>query len=152
MGFWLNWSQAVHPRNLSADQAAALLRSIRPVTSVDAIRKALARDLVEDVQRLDRKLDANEADIVEAVTASGTTLTEIQGVGPITAAKIIGQSGLIGRFEDRGHYASYAGTAPIEASSGTVERHRLSRRGNRQLNSALHGVAITQMHPPRPRP
>ena len=77
-------------------------------------------------------------------------MTEIPGVGPVTAAKIIGHSGLIGRFPDRGHYASYAGTAPIEASSGDVERHRLSRRGNRQLNSALHGVAITQMRHPGP--
>lgn len=77
-------------------------------------------------------------------------MTQIAGIGPITAARIIGHSGIIARFPDRGHYASYAGTAPIEASSGTVERHRLSRRGNRQLNSALHGVAITQMRHPGP--
>jgi hypothetical protein len=53
-------------------------------------------------------------------------------------------------FADRAHYASYAGVAPIEASSGQVQRHRLSRRGNRQLNSALHGVAITQQRHPGP--
>ncbi len=133
---------------LTADKAAAVLRRIRLVTDVDVIRKELARDLLEDVKRLDARLDANAARIAEAVTASGTTLTETPGIGPITAAKIIGHSGAIGRFPDRGHYASYAGTAPIEASSGDVQRHRLSRRGNRQLNSALHGVAITQMRHP----
>ncbi|MGD9525549.1 MAG: transposase [Dehalococcoidia bacterium] len=77
-------------------------------------------------------------------------MTEIPGVGAVTAAKIIGHTGIVGRFPTRGHYASYAGTAPIEASSGEVERHRLSRRGNRQLNSAIHGVAITQMRHPGP--
>jgi transposase len=140
------------PKNLDADHAAALLRSTRPSTAVDATRKALARDLVDDVRRIDRKLDANKADIVEAVKASGTTLTEIQGIAEITAAKILGQTGRIDRFEDRAHYASYAGVAPIEASSGAISRHRLSRRGNRQLNSAMHGIAITQAtHPGRGR-
>ena len=138
------------PQSLTAEKAAVILRRIRPVTDVDIIRKELARDLLDDVKRLDAKLASNQARIVEAVTASRTTLTEIPGIGPVTAAKIIGHTGMIGRFPDRGHYASYAGTAPIEASSGAVERHRLSRRGNRQLNSALHGVAITQMRHPGP--
>ncbi len=138
------------PQSLSADKAAAILRRVRPVTDVDAIRKELARDLLDDLKRLDTKLSANADRIAEAVTASGTGLTEIPGVGPITAARIIGHTGAIARFPTRGHYASYAGTAPIEASSGDVERHRLSRRGNRQLNSAIHGVAITQMRHPGP--
>jgi transposase len=140
------------PKNLDADRAAAMLRSTRPTSAVDQTRKALARDLLDDVRRLDRKLEDNQADIVEAVRASGTTLTEIPGVAEITAAKILGQTGHIDRFEDRAHYASYAGVAPIEASSGAVHRHRLSRRGNRQLNSAMHGIAITQAsHPGRGR-
>jgi transposase len=140
------------PKNLDADRAAALLRSARPTSAVDQTRKSLARDLLDDVRRLDRKLEDNRADIVEAVRASGTTLTEIQGVAEITAAKILGQTGRIDRFEDRAHYASYAGVAPLEASSGAVHRHRLSRRGNRQLNSAMHGIAVTQVsHPGRGR-
>ena len=136
------------PQSLSAERATAILRRIRPASDVDIIRKELARDLLEDLRRLDAKLAANSARIAEAVAAAGTTLTQIQGIGPITAARIISHSGNPARFATRGHYASYAGTAPIEASSGTVERHRLSRRGNRQLNSALHGVAITQMRHP----
>jgi transposase len=138
------------PQSLTADKAAVILRRIRPVSDVDDIRKELARELLEDIKRLDSRVVANAARIADAVAASGTTLTGISGIGPITAAKIIGHSGVIGRFPDRGHYASYAGTAPIEASSGDVQRHRLSRRGNRHLNSALHGVAITQMRHPGP--
>lgn len=133
------------PQQLSADRAAALLRRARPISDVDAIRKELAGDLLEDVRRLDRELAANAARIAQAVTATTTTLTGIQGVGPITAARILGHTGPVHRFTDRAHYASYAGVAPIEASSGQVQRHRLSRRGNRQLNSALHGIAITQI-------
>ncbi len=129
-----------------------MLRSTRPLTAVDTTREALARDLFDDVCRLDRKVDANETEIAEAVKASGTTLTQIQGIAEITAAKILGQTRRITRFEDRAHYASYAGVAPIEASSGAVSRHRLSRRGNRQLNSAMHGIAIAQAtHPGRGR-
>ena len=78
------------------------------------------------------------------VDASRTTLTEIFGVGPILAARIIGAVGEVRRFPSRGHVASYAGTAPLEASSGEVVRHRLSLAGNRKLNYALHMVATCQ--------
>jgi transposase len=76
--------------------------------------------------------------------ASGTTLTEIFGVGPILAAKIIGTVGSVVRFPTKAHFASYSGTAPVEASSGEVVRHRLSLAGNRHLNYALHMVATSQ--------
>jgi transposase len=75
----------------------------------------------------------------------GTTLTEIFGIGPILAAKIIGTVGSVARFPSRGHFASsYCGTAPVEASSGQAVRHRLSLAGNRHLNYALHMVAVCQ--------
>ncbi len=74
--------------------------------------------------------------------ASGTTLTEIFGVGPILAGRIIGTVGNVVRFPTKAHFASYSGTAPVEASSGEVVRHRLSLAGNRKLNYALHMVAI----------
>ncbi len=63
-----------------------------------------------------------------------TTLTKIFGVGPILAAKIVGIVGNVARFPSKAHFASYAGVAPIEASSGEVVRHRLSLAGNRRLN------------------
>jgi transposase len=78
------------------------------------------------------------------VAASGTTLTEIFGVGPILAAKIIGTVGDVARFPTKAHFASYSGTAPVVASSGEVVRHRLSLAGNRKLNNALHMVAVCQ--------
>jgi transposase len=76
--------------------------------------------------------------------ASGTTLTEIFGVGPILAAKIIETVGSVVRFPTKAHFASYSGTVPVEASSGEVVRHRLSLAGNRKLNNALHMVATCQ--------
>jgi transposase len=131
-------------KRLSVTQASALLVKIRPVTAVDTLRKRLARDLLADIKRLDTQLKVNHADIEAAVAATGTTLMSVPGIGVLTAAKILAQTGPVHRFANRSHFASYAGVAPIDASSGEVCRHRLSRRGNRQLNAALHTVAITQ--------
>ena len=96
------------------------------------------------MRRLDRKIADLSGCIEAEVEASGTTLTEIFGIGPILAAKIIGTVGSVARFPSRGHFASYSGTAPVEASSGEVVRHRLSLAGNRHLNYALHMVATSQ--------
>jgi transposase len=132
-------------RNLTATTAAGLLRTIRPMNSIDEQRKSLARDLVADLRQLDLTLERNAAQIDEAVTAHSSTLTEIHGIGLVLAAKIIGHTSAVARFPTRHHYASYCGTAPIEASSGELRRHRLSRAGNRQLNHALHLIAVCQM-------
>jgi transposase len=80
-----------------------------------------------------------------AVQASATTLTELYGVGPILACELIGYTGDVRRFTTRDRFASYAGVAPVELSSGGRIVHRLSRRGNRQLNHAIHKVAICQI-------
>ena len=133
------------PRRLRADRAARILAGIRPTSAIDVERKALARDLLAEVRRHDRELAEHLARIREAVAASGTTLTQLHGVGPIVAAYVLGYSGDIGRFPSAGHYARYNATAPIEASSGPVIRHRLNPRGNRQLNHALHMIAVTQV-------
>jgi transposase len=136
------------PRKLSADRAGRLLASIKPATAVDVERKAMARQLVTDVRRLDRALADNRRRCAHAVAASGTTLTEIFGISEVLAAKILGHTGDVTRFASAAHYASYAGTAPIEVSSGDQRRHRLSRAGNRSLNNALHLAARVQtMHP-----
>jgi transposase len=80
----------------------------------------------------------------------GTTLTEVLGVGPVLAAKLLGHAGDITRFPNRDHFASYTATAPVEASSGDRRRHRLNRAGNRQLNTALHVIAVCQIRDPSP--
>lgn len=77
--------------------------------------------------------------------ASGTTLTQLCGIGNLVAGKILARVGDIGRFRSAAAFASYTGTAPIEVSSGDVVRHRLSRAGDRQLNYCLHIMAITQI-------
>src|SRR5215204_2744734 len=115
------------PRALSADRASRLLATIRPIGAVDIERKAMARQLVTDLRRIDRALIDNRRRCAQAVTASGTTLTEIFGISEVLAAKILGHSGDISRFANADHYASYTGTAPIEVSSGEQRRHRLSR-------------------------
>jgi transposase len=130
---------------LSADRAARILRGIRPQEgSSSRVRRRLASEVLRDVRTLDRKIaDLNER-IEAEVQASGTTLTQIFGIGPILAARIIGTVGNVKRFPTKAHFASYSGTAPVEASSGEVVRHRLSLAGNRKLNYTLHMIAICQ--------
>jgi transposase len=130
---------------LSAHRAARILRGIRPQGGASAsLRRRLASEILRDVRTLDRKIaDLNER-IEAEVEASGITLTEIFGVGSILAAKIIGTVGDVARFPTKAHFASYSGTAPVEASSGEVVRHRLSLAGNRHLNNVLHMVAVCQ--------
>jgi transposase len=130
---------------LSADRASAVLRRVKPATAVEAERKRLALGYIADVRRLDAELADSKARIIKAVRASGTSVVELNGVGPIVAALVLGHSGDVSRFKSRDHYASYNGTAPIDASSGPRKRHRLNPRGNRQLNHAIHIIAVAQI-------
>ena len=132
-------------RGLSAARAAQILRSIRPIELVDIERRRVAMDLIGDVRRFDSQLEAINDRIATAVAATGTSLTDIYGVGPLGAAIILGHTGDIARFPSAGHFARYNATAPIEASSGPRKRHRLNPRGNRQLNRAIHVAAVTQI-------
>jgi transposase len=111
---------------LSADRAARVLRGIRPKGVSARLRRRLASEVLRDVRTLERKIADLDGRIEAEVEASGTTLPQIFGVGPILAAKIIGTVGSVARFPTKAHFASYAGTAPVEASSGEVVRHRLS--------------------------
>jgi transposase len=129
---------------LSAERAARILRSIRPKGASARLRRRLASEVLRDVRTLDRKIADLDERIEVEVQASGTTLTNIFGIGPILAARIIGTVGDVTRFPSKGHFASYSGTAPLEASSGEVVRHRLSMAGNRHLNYALHMIAVCQ--------
>jgi transposase len=133
------------PRRLSAERAAKLLRSVRPDDVVGLERKQLAADLLADVRRLDRDLAAVKVRIRDAVEWSKTALVELHGVGPIVAGLILAHVGDPARFPTRARFASYNGTAPIEASSGPRKRRRLNPRGNRKLNHAMHLIAVTQI-------
>lgn len=104
-----------------------------------------AAELVEDIARLDASLKASMKRVKVAVLASGTTVTDVYGIGPICAAIIIGHVRDVGRLPAKGHFATYNATAPIEASSGGHSRHRLNPRGSRKVNHALHVAAVTQL-------
>jgi transposase len=132
-------------QRLSADLAARTLRGIRLADPIALERKHMATELLADLRRLDQQITAVSDRIAIAVAASGTSVTDVFGVGPVVAATILGHTGAVGRFPTAGHYARYNATAPIEASSGPKVRHRLNPRGNRQLNHALHIAAVTQI-------
>ncbi|HEV3498194.1 MAG TPA: transposase, partial [Actinomycetes bacterium] len=136
--------------NLSAAKAAALLRGVRPATATAACRRELARDLLADLRRVDARLKANLVQVRDALAATGTSLTEVHGLGVVVAAKLLGHVGDIGRFPSQDHFASYTATAPLDASSGNHQRHRLTTGGNRQLNAALHTIAVCQARDPGP--
>ena len=132
-------------RGLTADRAADMLRQIRPRESAVKTLRGLAADLVTEIRPLDRRIAKAASDIQTAVETSGSTLTELCGIGTLNAAKILARVGSVHRFRSADAFASYTGTAPIAASSGDFTRHRLSRAGDRQLNCCLHTMAITQI-------
>jgi transposase len=138
------------PTDLTAAKAAALLRGLRPRTATDACRRQLARDLLGDLRRVDARLADNKAQLRDALAATASSLTQIHGLGVVVAAKLLGHVGDIGRFPSQDHFASYTATAPLDASSGNQQRHRLNTGGNRQLNAALHTIAICQARDPGP--
>lgn len=137
-------------RDLTADRAFDLVNALEPTDPAAEMRVELALDHIEDVRRLDRKIDQATGRINSMVKESKTTLTRIYGIGPVNAALILGEVDNVGRFPTRNHFASYAGTAPIEVSSGDVRRHRLSRAGNRRINRAIHVAAIVQIRHDNP--
>lgn len=140
------------PQRLSAKTAAELLCTVDPQTPMLGTLHPLASDLTSEIHRLDERITATTAQITTAVKASGTTLTQLHGIGNLLAGKILALVGSIDRFRSAAAFASYTGTAPIEVSSGDVIRHRLSRAGNRQLKPwpTHHGHHPTQPRHPRP--
>lgn len=133
------------PRGLTADRAAEILRQIRPREPAAKTLRSLAADLIAEIRALDRRITKAASDITAAVESSGSTLTELSGIGTLNAAKILARVGAVQRFRSADAFASYTGTAPIAASSGDVTRHRLSRAGDRQLNCCIHTMAISQI-------
>src|SRR5215216_6828378 len=130
---------------ITAAQATRLVDAVEPESAVQAARHELGLELITDLSRLDAQLRDNRRRIAAAVEASKTTVTELFGVGPIVAAIVIGDVADVSRFPTRDHFAAYNGTAPIEGSSGPHKIYRLSRRGNRRLNYAIHMAAVTQI-------
>jgi transposase len=135
-------------KEINASDVDGFLDRFEPDTEVERVRVDLVAELLDDIRRLDTQLKASHKRIRDAVTGSGSTVTDLFGVGPIIAAMLIGYSGDMTRFASRDSYAAYNGTAPIEYASGGRSVHRLSNRGNRKLNHAIHMAAISQLRQP----
>lgn len=133
------------PLAITAKSASALLRSVRAVSVCERTRKDLAQDLVRDLRTVDASLIDIEQRMSAALDEHGSRLREVDGVGAVTAVRLIGRTGSVTRFSTPDAFATYAGVAPIEVASGERTRHRLSRSGDRQLNSAIHLIAVTQV-------
>jgi transposase len=132
-------------RDLSALQAKRLLASVKPRTLVGKTIRRMAAEEISDLVAVDAKLKSLKKELRAAVAARGSHLMELFGVGPAGAARILSDVGDVTRFPDRNHFASWTGTAPLDASSGDQIRHRLSRAGNRRMNHVLHIAAIVQI-------
>jgi transposase len=133
------------PTALTAVDASRLLTGVRPAGPVEAARKHLARDLVAEIRDTDQRLKTLTVQIADTLDAHGTRLRDVAGIGPVIAGRLLGRTRRAGRFRSASVFASYAGVAPIEVASGDHARHRLPRGGDRQLNLALHIVALTQV-------
>ncbi len=134
-----------HPKEITAAHAARILAQARPAGAVARARAELAAEFLADLRHLDAQLGDTRKKLAAAVRASGTSLTQVFGVGPVIAGTIAGDVGDVARFPGRDHFAAYNGTAPVEVSSGNRKIHRLSLRGNRRINHAIHMAAITQL-------
>lgn len=132
-------------KDLSAPQAKAMLVTVRPRDIAGKTRRRMAAEEIADLVVVDAKLKKIKAELKTMVIARGSTLLDVYGVGPAGAARILADVGDIARFTDRNRFASWTGTAPLDASSGEQIRHRLSRAGNRRMNHVLHVAAIVQL-------
>ncbi|HEY2488362.1 MAG TPA: transposase [Streptosporangiaceae bacterium] len=132
-------------RRITAGQAERILGPLAPPDAVAAARIELAAAYAGDLRRIDDQLRGARKRLDAAVRASGTSLTGLFGVGPVVAAVVIGEVRDVTRFPGRDCFAACNGTAPIEVSSGRRQACRLSRRGNRRLNHAVHMAAVTQV-------
>jgi transposase len=107
----------------------------------------IASELVGLIGELTIRINHLEQRIAQLVAVIAPNLLELDGCGSLSAAKIVGETADVTRFRSRGAFAMNNGTAPIPASSGNQTRFRLNRGGNRQLNAAMHRIALTQMRP-----
>ena len=110
----------------------------------------LARELVSSCRSLNRAIEVLDQELQRRTAEIAPALLELPGCAALTAAKLLAEIGPIDRFRSDAQLARHSGVAPLEASSGRTQRHRLDRGGNRQLNAALYRIAITQSryHPP----
>ena len=132
-------------RDITTGQAKTMLASVRPRDIAGKTRRRIAAEELAELVAVEAKMKKATAELKAMVLARGSTLMDLHGVGPVVAARILADVGDVARFADRNRFASWTGTAPLDASSGEQNRHRLSRAGNRRMNHMIHIAAVTQL-------
>jgi transposase len=132
-------------KDITALQAKKLLASVRPRDVAGKTRRRIAAEELAELVAVDAKIKKATAELKVTVLARDSRLMGLPGVGPVVAARILADVGDVARFADRNRFASWTGTAPLDASSGEQNRHRLSRAGNRRMNHMIHIAAVTQL-------
>nr|WP_235531360.1 IS110 family transposase [Phycicoccus sp. Soil748] len=132
-------------KDITTGQAKAMLASVRPRDIAGKTRRRIAAEELAELIAVDAKIKKATSELKAIVLARGSHLMDLHGVGPVVAARTLADVGDISRFVDRNRFASWTGTAPLDASSGEQNRHRLSRAGNRRMNHMIHIAAISQI-------
>jgi len=132
-------------KRLTAKKARELLSTIRPRQCVAKARKSMALEQLADLEQLDTKIKQMACRIADALKEHPSHVQQIHGIAAVTTAIVLGEVGDVRRFPSKHHFASYTGTAPVDASSGDVVHHRLNQGGNRRLNFVLHVAANVQL-------
>lgn len=120
-------------------------RARRLLSGDDRVRADVARERVRRLRQLNRQIARITGEIGALSATFGSGLTTITGIAELSAAELLAEIGDIGRYRTKAQFAMANGTAPLTASSGRIDRHRLNRGGNRQLNRIIHFVALTQI-------
>jgi transposase len=134
------------PKARSLDRIRALAQVETHIADLPGTVARLARELTVRCRDLTVQINELTAEITDLVSGLAPALIAIPGCGVLTAAKILGETAGVNRFKSKDAYARHNGTAPMPVWSSNKARHRLSRTGNRQLNAALHRMALTQAH------
>jgi transposase len=132
-------------KDLTTGQAKTMLASVRPRDIAGKTRRRIAVEELAELVAVEAKMKSSTAELKAMVLARGSHLMDLRGVGPVVAARVLADVGDVARFADRNRFASWTGTAPLDASSGEHTRHRLSRAGNRRVNHMIHTAAISQI-------
>jgi transposase len=132
-------------RDITTGQARAMLATVRPRDIAGKTRRRIAAEELAELVAVEAKIKKSTAELKAIVLARGSHLMDLHGVGPVVAARVLADVGDVTRFADRNRFASWTGTAPLDASSGEQNRHRLSRAGNRRMNHMIHIAAISQI-------
>jgi transposase len=132
-------------RDITTGQAKAMLATVRPRDIAGKTRRRIAVEELTELVAVETKIKKATAELKAMVVARQSRLMDIHGVGAVVAARILADVGDVARFADRNRFASWTGTAPLDASSGEQNRHRLSRAGNRRVNHMIHIAAVTQL-------